>query len=161
MAGSRLVTDDQLEALVAKRLKERAEIISEAVTALKPELDRMSKQIQAANHVKRTIGKQITGLTALVKQTNSKLELHAVAPSHEVIGATFQELGINEMSLEQKQALGEMTEQHVRTRDSRVELDRRGGRRRSLLQLGLTFVATLAGALVAATTIAAFLGHKP
>lgn len=158
MSVGRMVTDDQLEALVAKRLKERQEFINEAVTALKPELDRMSRQIQAANHVKRTIGKQIAGLSDLVRQTNTKIEVHAVAPSHEVIDATFKDLGVDEMSLDQKQSLLEITADHVRTRDDRVVMDRRRIDRRAWLHLALTFVATLVGAAVAAVTISIAFG---
>lgn len=160
MSGERVVTEEQLEALVAKRLRERAEFINEAVAALRPEIEAMTKQIAAANHVKKELGGQISELATLVKATNSKLELHAMPPSHEVIGATFRELGVDQMSLEQKQVLGEITEQAVRTRDNRVELDRRSDRRRSWIQLGLTFVATLVGAAVGALSIGAAFGFR-
>jgi len=169
--GERFVTDEQLEELVTQRLKDRQGIIDEVVTALKPELEGMRREISSANHVKRTLGRQLTGLTVLVKQSNAEMRTHAALPFHpqgaDIVGDLSEEsskglelieqFGIAELSLEQKQALPEVLEEHVRMKQERRQVDRRERRKQAWLLVASQFVGAIAGALVAAASIVAYL----
>jgi len=169
--GERLVTDEQLEELVAQRIKDRQGIIDEVVTALKPELEGMRREISSANHVKRTLGRQLTGLTALVRQSNAELRTHSALPFHPQ-GADLvddlseesrkgleliEQFGVAELSLEQKQALPEVLDEHVRMKQERRQGDRRERNKQAWLLVVSQFVGAIAGALVAAASIVAYL----
>lgn len=171
MAERRLVSEAELGALVAKRLKERQEIIGEAVISLKPELDRMTREISAANHIKRTLGKQISALERSVRQTNAKLDTHTSLAMHggtagvlgrltetvEVIG----ELGVNTLSQEQRKALPAVLEEHVRTREDKKDADRHERQRQNWMNVFATFASSVAGAVAAAAAILAWLSTHP
>ena len=173
MGGRRMVSEAELEAIVAKRLKERADVIAEVKAALKPELEQMSDRIDDSNHVKQVMTSQIrelkdelkgelVELNAAVRLSQRRIEEHARLNAHPGDPAVeaIKDLGLPGLSLEEKKALPAVLEQHVRTQDDRAEIDRRHIDRRAWLHLVLTFGATLIGAAVGAVTIAAAFGIK-
>ena len=138
-----MVSEEDLEQLVAKRLKERKEIINEAVTALEPTLEGLRKEISAANHVKLPLGRQLTRVERLLRQTMAEVRAHADLPFHPAGSDTIETLtaeaqkglelleqfGVEDLSLEQKQALPEVLDEHVRNKQERAAGDRRASDR--------------------------------
>lgn len=177
--SERTYTDEELEELFDQRLKQRKDLITEAVGALRPELEGMRKEISSANHVKRTLGRQLTALSRLVQQTNAELGRHVVLPAHpgtaEAIArmedvldkgeALTEEFGVEQLSLEQKQALPGMLRDYVNDQVERKKLDRRDSRRRAWLQVASAFAGSVAGAIAATVSILTYLaktgGHHP
>jgi len=170
MADGRMVSEAELEALVEKRLKERHGIINEALGALKPDLDRMVREIASANHIKRTLGRQIASLDRSIKKTALALDVHTQLAWHvgttgildrlsknaEVIG----ELGVNTLSQEQRKALPAVLEEHVHRREERREDDRKAQRRQVFIHLASSFLSALVTAIVVVTGFVAWLSAR-
>lgn len=162
-----MVSEEDLEQLVAKRLKERKEIINEAVGALRPELDAMRREISAANHVKRELGGQMKSLAREVRKTNIELLRHASLQSHsgteaelasiraelEEGNALIEEFGINELSAEQKRAFPSVLKSFVTSRDQDREDARKENRRQTWIHALSAFGAAIAGAVSAAIAL--------
>lgn len=173
--AERVVTDEQLDELVEQRMAaamaERKKVVEEVVAALQPQLEGIRKEAASANHVKRTLGRQLASLERLVKQTNAELGKHVVLPSHpgtqdaieritEVIekGEEISEqFGIENLSLEQKQALPGMLRNYVSEGLERKKLDRRRDRRMTIWMVATTAAGSLAGAILAAIAVVAYL----
>ena len=170
-ASSRPVSDEEIERIVAKRLKERQEVVAEIAAAIKPELARMSKEISDANHIKRTLGRQIANLERMVLKTNIAIDTHAQLAWHagttgildrltksvEVVG----ELGVDALSQEQRKALPAVLEGYVRTREERKEEDGAEKRRQAWLQAVGAAGGALAGAIAAFIALIAYLSTHP
>ncbi len=169
----RLVTDEQLDVLVEQRMSERRKVVEEVVTALQPLLEGIRKEASSANHVKRTLGRELASLTRQVKQTNAELGKHVVLAAHpgtaEVIDRMEEALdkgeqlteqfGIEDLSLEQKQSLPGMLSAFITERVDRQKGDRRSTRRAGTYQLIATVVASVAGAVVAVAAILALVAN--
>jgi len=167
MSGQRVVTDEQLDDLVEQRMAERRKVVEEVVAALQPLLEGIRREASSANHVKRTLGRELANLTRQVKQTNAELGKHMVLAAHpgtaEVIDRMedaldkgeqlTEQFGVDELSLEQKQALPGLLKEYVTDQLDRQKGDRRSTRRASLYQLVATTVASVAGAIVAIAAI--------
>jgi hypothetical protein len=175
MEERRMVSEDQLEALIAKRLKERQEIISEAVTALKPELDRMSREIASANHIKRTLGSQIRTLSRAVRTTNLELRQHSALRGHPGTEAEIteikqeleqgeelmQQFGITDLSTEQRKAFPAVLKAFVVTSDEQLKQEADDRKRQAWIHVGSSFLSALLGAVAAATGFIAWLSAHP
>jgi hypothetical protein len=164
-----MVSEQELEQLIAKRLKERQEIINEAVGALRPELDRMSREIASANHIKQTLGKQVLELTREVRKTNLELTNHAALKAHPGTAADIaeireelaegegimQEFGIKDLSAEQRKAFPSVLKGFVVKREEERKEQQTELRRQAWIHVGSSFISALLGA---ATTAAAVIG---
>jgi hypothetical protein len=169
--NERIVSDEELEQLLAKRLAERKEIINEAVSALEPKLEQLRREISAANHIKGTLGRQLNRLERAVLQTNAELGKHVVLPSHPGEADTiarFEEaldkgeqltaqFGVEALSLEQKQALPGMLQAYVTDQVDRQKLDRRRDRQMTVWLVVATAGGSIAGAVLAAIAVVAYL----
>lgn len=174
--GERTVTDEQLEALVNKRLAERKEAIAEVLSELQPTLDGMRREIANANHIKRTLGRQLTRVENLVTQTAAEVRTHAQLPFHPAGTETIQNLttdaqqgielleqfGVENLSLEEKQALPSVLGGYVRDKKDRKTLERRQDRRIALWLFIATGAGSVFGGILAGVAVIAFLashGH--
>lgn len=172
--GERTVTDEQLEQLVSKRVAERKEVLAEVVAELEPALEAMRREIAGANHVKRTLGRQLARLTGLVEQTNAQLQAHIALPAHsgtqsqidhirqELDNGTqlAEEFGLDNTSLEERQALPEVLGEHVREKKERKTLDRRSDRRMTVYLVVATAAGSLFGGLLAAIALIAWISSQ-
>lgn len=173
MGEPRVVTEEELEVLVEQRLAERKKVVEEVVAALQPQLEGIRKEAASANHVKRTLGRQLSSLERLVKQTNAELGKHVVLPAHPGTQATIERMdealdkgeqmaeqfGIENLSLEQKQALPGMLRNYVNEGIDRQKGDRRANRQAVWIQLASTVVASVAGAVVALAAILSLMAN--
>jgi hypothetical protein len=165
--AERTVTDEQLDILVEQRMAERRKVAEEVVAILEPKLEGIWREAATANHVKRTLGRQLTNLERLVKQTNAELGKHVILSAHpgtaDVIDRMEEALdkgeqlteqfGVEDLSLEQKQALPGILREYVTDQVDRQKGDRRSSRRAGMYQLVATIVASVAGAVVAVAAI--------
>jgi len=173
--AERVVTDEQLDDLVEQRmsvaLAERKKVVEEVVAALQPQLERIRREAASANHVKRTLGRQLSRLEGLVKQTNAELGRHVVLAAHPGTADTIERMtdalekgeelteqfGVGDLSLEQKKALPGMLKNYVNDQVDRQKLDRRNDRRLTFWLVMATAGGSLAGAVLAAIAVVAYL----
>lgn len=148
-----MVSEAELEAIVAKRVKERAEIISDALAALKPELDNMSDQIAAANHVKEELKGELEELNAAVTLSQRRMEEHARLTWHPAAQQLMADFNIAALSLEEKKALPEVLEEHVSQQRNRVKAERR----QVWIHLATSFLSAVVTAVVILTSFLAWL----
>jgi hypothetical protein len=152
--AERLVTDEQLDDLVEQRmaaaLAERRKVAEEVVSMLQPELEGIRQEAHNANGIKRTLGRQLTrleraviNLATDVKQARAELKGHAELPFHTEGAETItrltqqsqmglellEEFGVEDLSLDQKRALPEVLDEHVRNKQARAVGDRRASDR--------------------------------
>lgn len=170
-----MVSEAELEQLIAKRLKERQEIISEAVTALKPHLDRMSDEIASANHIKQTLGRDINRLSREVRATNRGLAEHVALPGHPGTHAIvleiqkdlergedlMDEFGISDLSAEQRAAFPSVLKAFVVTSAEQKKAERQAERRQVWIHLATSFMSALVTAIVVITGFVAWLAAHP
>ena len=170
-----MVSEQELEGLIAKRLKERQEIINEAVNALKPELKAMRDEIAAANHVKQTLGRDINRLSREVRATNRELTQHVALAGHPGTEAAvaeikeemdkgeelMQDFGINDMSAEQRRAFPVVLKTFVNAGEQSKKQDRMAERRRVWIQLLTSFVSAVVTAVVVISAFLAWLAAHP
>jgi len=171
--SERLVTDEQLDILVEQRMAERRKVAEEVVAILEPKLEGIRREAATANHVKRTLGRQLARLERLVTATNGQLIAHSAMAAHpgtaEVIGRMEEALekgedlaeqfGVQDLSLEQKQALPAVLKNAVNDQVDRQKGDRRAKGRAVWIQLASTVVASVAGAIVAAAAILSLIAN--
>lgn len=111
--GSGTYSNEEIDEVVAKRLAERKEIINQAVAALQPTLEAMRREIAGANHVKRSIGRQVTRLAKATEETNRQLQAHISLVSEMQqklvrIEREVDEFGLPRMTIEERAAAPEM-----------------------------------------------------
>jgi hypothetical protein len=171
----RIVTDEQLDVLVEQRMAERKKVVDEVVAALQPHLEGIRKEAASANHVKRTLGRQLASLERLVKQTNAELGRHVTLPAHPGTADVVQRMddalergeeltaqfGVDSLSLEQKQALPWLLKNYVNEQTERQAIDRRARRRSAVTQVVTTFLGTVFGAIAAIAAILTYLAQTP
>lgn len=169
----RYVTDEQLDVLVEQRMAERRKVVEEVVAALQPVLDGIRKEASSANHVKRTLGRELANLTRQVKQTNAELGKHVVMAAHPGTADAIdrmeealdkgeqltEQFGVEDLSLEQKQALPGLLREYVTDQVGRQKGDRRATQRAVWIQMISTVVASLAGAIVAVAAILSLIAN--
>jgi hypothetical protein len=123
--------------------------------------------------VKRTLGRQLASLERLVKQTNAELGKHVILAAHPGTADTIdrmndaldkgeemtRQFGVEDLSLEQKQALPGMLKSYVNDQIDRKKLDRRNDRRLTWWLVISTAGGSLAGAVLAAIAVVAFLSQ--
>ncbi len=153
----------EVEAELERRLKKQKEVVADAVESLRPELREMSERIQDSNHVKAELKEEfgsqlrqtnlsLKTLTDEVRATNSRLEAHAGQRTHAGVASLITEFGVDNMSLEQKQALAGVLGAAVR--------DGQGAARRAAwIGFSTQVVSAVAGAVVALAAVLALMAN--
>jgi septal ring factor EnvC (AmiA/AmiB activator) len=171
MSEGRTFSEAEVEHLVAKRLKERQEIIAETVSALKPHLERMSDEIASANHIKQTLGRDINRLSREVRATNRQLTQHMALAGHpgtiteigeikedlERSEELMHELGVNDLSADQRRVFPAVLKSYVMTGEEQQKADRRSARRQVWIHLATSFLSALVTAIVVVSGFIAWL----
>lgn len=112
----RTYSEAELARILQARLREQAD--SMALDGLKAELNRMTKSIVDANHIKREIGAQMTDLSTTVKAH--------IAQANQ----NWARFGVNDVSDEHAETFPEMLASFVVAREREAsEADRRAGRK--------------------------------
>ena len=175
MTEPRMVSEQELESLISKRLKERQEIINEAVKALRPELAAMREEIAAANHIKQTLGRDINRLSREVRATNRQLTQHAALPGHPGTEAAvaqikeemekgedlMEEFGISDMSTEQRRAFPVVLKTFITAGEQAKKQDRMSERRQVWIHLAASFMSALVTAIVVISAFLAWISQHP
>ncbi len=138
--GPKLYSQDELEEIFRRRMREQEDLIGKvadrAVEKLRTEFEGINTRIDS--------------LTEQVKETNGQVSQHS---------RLLDELGVAELSQTERAALPEVLVEHVQSKGERKQLERRNDRLLTLWLVVATAGGSLAGAVLAAIAVVAYLSQ--
>ena len=164
----KLYTRAELEETIARRLGERREIVAQAVEAITPKLEEMRREIISANHIKSTLGRQLSRLTRLVEESQRTLGAHIALAHHSGTGEVLHvlrddvnsllelrdETGADTLTKEERAVVPAIVKGFLATKEQRVEQERQDRHRLLMVTILTSVIGALAGAITAGATVA-------